>query len=94
MGFSYKKFWKGLSVVSKPVSASDEKGDLEVLDTNNKLHFHNGSTNSPVVTETHVGTLENKTISADNNIIEDLEVDNLKTGVLNTDLGTGIPTDS
>ena len=94
MSWSFKRFWAGLTIVPKSVSTSNEKGDLEVLDSDSKLRFHNGSTNSPVVTETHLATLENKTISADNNIIKDLEVGNLKTGVLNTDLGTGIPTDS
>ena len=33
-------------------------------------------------------TLTNKTVNADNNTISNLEVDNLKTGVLDTDLTT------
>lgn len=39
-----------------------------------------------VVTTTHSQAISNKTINADNNTISDLEVDNLKTGVLTTDL--------
>lgn len=40
------------------------------------------------VTETKTSTLTNKTINADNNTVTDLEVDNLKTGVLDTDLAS------
>ena len=39
-----------------------------------------------VVGTTDAQTLTNKTINADNNTVTDLEVDNLKAGVLNTDL--------
>ena len=46
-----------------------------------------------VVGTTDAQTLTNKTINADNNTITDLEVDNLKAGVLNTDL-TGATSDT
>lgn len=42
--------------------------------------------NGDVVGTTDVQTLTNKTINADNNTVTELEVDNLKAGVLNTDL--------
>lgn len=42
--------------------------------------------NGDVVGTTDAQTLTNKTINADNNTITELEVDNLKAGVLNTDL--------
>ncbi len=41
---------------------------------------------SEIVTTTHNQSIINKTINADNNTITELEVDNLKTGVLSTDL--------
>lgn len=46
-----------------------------------------------IVGTTDAQTLTNKTINADNNNITDLEVDNLKAGVLNTDL-TGATSDT
>ena len=46
-----------------------------------------------IVGTTDAQTLTNKTINADNNTITDLEVDNLKAGVLNTDL-TGATSDT
>lgn len=41
---------------------------------------------SEAATVSHTQTLTNKTIDADNNTISELEVDNLKSGVLDTDL--------
>ena len=43
---------------------------------------------STVTTLTGTQTLTNKTINADNNTIENLEVDNLKSGVLDTDISS------
>ena len=41
-----------------------------------------------VVTESSTDTLTNKTINADNNTLSNIEVDNLKSGVLDTDLSS------
>lgn len=88
------KFLRGISMVPKATTEIDELGELEVLNTTNKMNFHNGTSASPVVTESHAATLTNKTIDADTNTISNLEVDNLKTGVLNTDLNAGTATDT
>lgn len=42
-----------------------------------------------VVTTTHIQSVTNKTINADNNTISELEVDNFKAGVIDTDMDTG-----
>lgn len=49
--------------------------------------------NGDIVGTTDAQTLINKTIDADNNTVSNLEVDNLKAGVLNTDL-TGATSDT
>jgi hypothetical protein len=58
-----------------------------------------GTVTFPTATTTLVGrdttdTLTNKTIDADNNTISNLEVDNLKSGVLDTDLTSVAATDT
>jgi hypothetical protein len=64
MAFSFKKFWAGITIVPKTTSTSDSQGDMEVLDSDGKLRYHNGATNSPVVTESHTATLINKTLTS------------------------------
>ena len=93
--FDIKKFVKGLRILPKATLESDSQGELEVSSVDGKLNHHNGTTRSPVVTETHAATLTNKTVdSADNTItidadeadVSNLEVDNLKSGVLSVDI--------
>lgn len=93
MAINYKKIWTGLTVVPKTTTTSDSKGELEVIDSTGKLQYHNGTSVSPILTESHSATIINKVIDADDNTISDLEVDNLKAGVLNTDLTAGPATD-
>lgn len=59
----YNNFINGLGIVPKGSTGNSSKGDLEVLTTNNKLHFFNGSVNDPVVTETVSATLTNKILT-------------------------------
>lgn len=91
--FNIKKFLNGLKLLPKTTLDLDSKGEIQVSDSDNKAHYHDGTTSSPIVTEDHSSTLTNKTIdSADNTItvdadeaaVSNLETDNLKTGVLNT----------
>ena len=64
MATSFKNFLNGIGIVPKSVSESTEKGDIEFLTTNNKLHFYNGSVNDPIVGETISATLTNKTLTS------------------------------
>ena len=48
-----------------------------------------GST-SEILTSNHAQNVLNKTIDADNNTIQNLETDNLKAGVLSTDLDVAV----
>jgi hypothetical protein len=56
------------------------------IDTSGALNTLTIAIDSSVVTLTDTQTLTNKTIDADNNTISNLEVDNLKSGILDTDL--------
>ncbi len=73
------EFEKGVRL--EPVTSTDidQKGELEVLSTGGKLNYHNGTTASPVVTESHTAELINKTIDGDDNTIQDVALTSLKT---------------
>ena len=58
--------------------------------TASKMALGEIGSQSEIITATHTQTLSNKTLDADNNTISNLEVDNLKTGVLSTDLDAAV----
>lgn len=80
--------------LQETTSATTEQGEIRVDSADNKKKvFLDGSERS-VVTEDQSQTLTNKSIDADNNTISELEVDNLKAGVLDIDLSTVSATDN
>jgi hypothetical protein len=91
-----KKFFKGLGLVPKTSSEADAKGELEVLDGDGKLRYHNGTSVSPVVTEAHSATLTNKTIDADQNTITNIENADIKAaaGIVESKLSLDYSTSS
>ena len=64
MAFDFLKILKGLRLRPVASTAVSQKGDLEALDTGGKMNYHNGTTASPVVTESHTATLTNKTLTS------------------------------
>lgn len=52
MAINFRKIIDGIRIIPKAVSTASEKGDLEVDNATGKLNYHNGSSLSPVVTET------------------------------------------
>jgi hypothetical protein len=58
--------------------------------TASKMALGEIGSQSEIITANHAQTLSNKTLDADNNTISNLEVDNLKTGVLSTDLDAAV----
>ena len=58
--------------------------------TASKMALGEIGSQSEIITATHTQTLSNKSLDADNNTISNLEVDNLKAGVLSTDLDAAV----
>ena len=63
MAFWFKKLLTGLNIVPVTSSSADSKGDLEVIGSTGKIQYHNGTSLSPLVTESGTATLTNKTLS-------------------------------
>ncbi len=74
-----KAFLRALRIFPKASTEIDSLGEFEVLSSDNKARFHNGTTASPVVTESHSSTLTNKTINGPDNTI---------TNLVNANIGT------
>jgi hypothetical protein len=86
MSSNFYRVKKGLRI--DPVngaSTASEKGSMDVTDSNGKLNYNNGSSTSPVVTEAHSATLTNKTIDGDDNTIQDVSLNSLKTELADAD---------
>ena len=64
MSQTYKNFEKGIGLVPNNSDQNQVKGDLNVLSSDGKIAYHNGTSSSPVVTESHasqgVNRLKNK----------------------------------
>ena len=88
----------GTSLVSNDMHQAIVELDSNVQDVAGDLSTHEGlsagvhGVTGDVVGTTDTQTLTNKTIDVDNNTVSNIEVDNLKAGVLNTDL-SGVATD-
>jgi hypothetical protein len=66
------KVRRSLNIEPLSSAAGAAKGDLTV-DSGGKLQYHNGTTDSPVVTEAHTATLTNKTISGASNTLSSVD---------------------
>lgn len=63
MGFNFRKYFTGLNLVPKTGSdTTTSAGDIQVLSNDNKARYHNGTSPSPLVTESHLATLTNKSV--------------------------------
>lgn len=75
-----KKFLIGLRILPKGLNEINEKGELEVIDSSGKLFYHNGTSASPIVTETHEAELENKTIDGTKNTLLNIPATSIADG--------------
>ena len=81
---------KALKILPKASTEISAQGEMEVLTSDGKLRYHNGSSISPVVTEAHSATLTNKSIDADSNTITNIDNNDIKAaaGIVDTKLAT------
>lgn len=70
------------------------EGELGIDSSDDKLKVRLDGATQSIVTEDQVATLENKSIDADDNLISNLEVDNLKSDVLNTSTSLATASDT
>jgi hypothetical protein len=80
VSIKYKNFLQGIAVLPKSISESSLLGEIEVLNTTNKLYFYNSATygSDAIVQENVPATLSNKTLN--------LPLANTITGVTGGDL--------
>lgn len=83
-----REFTKGIRLRPDTEALDNLDGELKVDSADNKIKTTLGGAAKEVITNDQTQTLENKTIDADNNTISNLETDNLKSGVLVTDVST------
>ena len=92
MTIKRRKFAQGIRLKGS-TEATTLEGELRLDPTSITFKAFVDGAERSLVTEDQAQTLTNKTIDADNNTISELETDNLKAGVLNTDL-SGAATDT
>ena len=63
MALNFRRFFDGIQIVSKSTSTVSVQGEMDVTSGDGKVNYYNGTTSSPVVTESHTATLTNKTLS-------------------------------
>lgn len=68
MALNFEKIKKGANLDPQAASTVSAKGDLDVTSSDGKLNYHNGTTASPLLTETHSQTISNKNIDQNNSI--------------------------
>lgn len=79
-----KQFVRGITIRPDDVAFEGISGELKVALTSQKLQAYLDSASREILTADQVQTLTNKTLNVDNNTVSNIEVDNLKAGVLNT----------
>lgn len=85
MAFGYDNIINGLRLVPKASTSNSLLGDMEASSAVNKVYLHNGTTNSPLVTEDHSATLTNKTISGASNTLSNIGDGSLSVSYIKAD---------
>lgn len=77
-----RKFLQAIGIVPVSSTQIDSKGELEVLDSDGRLYFHDGSSVRKVTANDTTDTLTNKTFDADGtgNVLSNVDDGNIKSG--------------
>jgi hypothetical protein len=75
---------KGITIVPDTDALESIEGEIKVDSADNKIKVTLGAAAREVLTDSQTQTVTNKVINADNNTVSELELNNLKAGVLNT----------
>lgn len=89
-----KNFTKGIRLKPTSTSIETKEGAIQVDASSSKFQAYLGAALREVLTADQIQSLSNKTIDADLNTISNLEVVNLKSGVLNTSTSLAGASDS
>lgn len=86
----FTKIWEGLKLKARTTApASSELGDIEVDSGTGKISYHNGSSSSPVVTESHTATLTGKTMDGGSNTFTNIPGSAISGPIDATDIADG-----
>lgn len=83
-----REMQKGIRLRPDDAALEGAEGEIKVGATSKKIEAHLDGADRAVVTEDQAQTVTNKTIDVDNNTVSNIETDNLKAGVLVTDVST------
>lgn len=78
--FNIRAFFEGLRIIPKASSTADTAGELEVVSSDNRLRYHDGTSSKIVVLSTSATAIVGQTIDADVNTITNIENADIKVG--------------
>jgi hypothetical protein len=89
MSLKKERFIKGIIIAPDTIALDGLEGEIKVDSATGKIQTTlkdgvNPSAAREIITSSQTQTLTNKTLDVDNNIVSNIETDNLKAGVLNT----------
>lgn len=74
---NFTNFRDGIEIVPKTTSTVANQGQFDITLSDGKIHYHNGTISSPLVTEAGTATLTNKTIDISTNTVTNITNTNI-----------------
>lgn len=89
---SIRKFLEGIGLIPKASSTISIKGELEVLNSDGKIYYHDGTSVQPLLTATNTVTVTNKSMDGGSNTFTNLPAGSLTGTTSVSNGGTGVST--